>query len=206
MIIIGICGASGSGKSTLAREILAQLGGKALHLRQDSYYKDHPDLTFEERCALNYDEPSIFDHELLLNDLSQLKAGRSITRKDYDYADHRRCDSGETILPPEAVICEGIHMFYDRRVRDIMDLKIFMQVDPDICLLRRVQRDIKERGRSIDSIVEQYRTTVAPMYRRYIRHYSEYADMIVPEGGKNRAVVRAVAAFAKLALLEGREG
>lgn len=195
MIIIGICGASGSGKSTLAEEILSQLKVDAIHIHQDSYYKDHPDLTFEERCALNYDEPQIFDHELLLEDLTALKGGRSITRKDYDYADHRRCDSGEVIEPRPAVVCEGIHMFYDRRVRELMDLKIFMQVEPDICLLRRVQRDIKERGRSIDSVVTQYRTTVAPMYRRYIRHYSEYADMIVPEGGKNPVVAKAVCAY-----------
>ncbi|MBE5768331.1 MAG: uridine kinase [Clostridiales bacterium] len=189
MLFIGICGASGSGKSTLADSLAARLGENCFVLQQDCYYQDHPNLTFEERVHLNYDEPQIFDHDALLQDVLTLMEGKSITRKAYDYAQHRRADTDEIIMPPEVLILEGIHSFHDERLRKLMYLKLYMSVEPDICLLRRIQRDIKERGREIDGISEQYLTTVKPMYDAYIRNYVTEADVIVARGGKNARIV-----------------
>ncbi len=189
MLFIGICGASGSGKSTLADSLAARLGKNCFVLQQDCYYQDHPNLTFEERVHLNYDEPQIFDHDALLQDVLTLMEGKSITRKAYDYAQHRRADTDEIIMPPEVLILEGIHSFHDERLRKLMYLKLYMSVEPDICLLRRIQRDIKERRREIDGISEQYLTTVKPMYDAYIRNYVTEADVIVARGGKNARIV-----------------
>ena len=200
MIFIGICGASGSGKSTLAHSLSDALGDRCLVLQQDCYYRDHSHLPFEERTRLNYDEPGIFDHDALLNDIRALMAGQPITRKGYNYAEHRRDDSDELIQPPEVLILEGIHCFHDERLLDLMFLKIYMSVDPDICLLRRIERDIIERGRSIDSISEQYRQTVRPMFERYIKNYGSLADVIVARGGKNARIVEILTGYVSDAL------
>jgi uridine kinase len=185
MLTIGICGASGSGKTTLADELAQRLGERCVYLKQDAYYRDHSELAFEERCRVNYDEPEAFEHDALYEDLAALKSGRMITRKGYDYSLHRRSDPGDAIAPAEVAILEGIHAFYDARVRDILDMKIYIQVDPDICLLRRFQRDISERGRDVESVAKQYMETVKPMYEKHIRNYSMYADVILANGGKN---------------------
>jgi len=196
MLFIGICGASGSGKSTLAEFLQARLGDdRCFVLQQDAYYLDHPTLTFEERKLLNYDEPDIFDHDLLLSDIKALMEGKSITRKHYDYAQHRRADLDERIEPRDVMILEGIHCFHDERLRDLMYLKLYMKVEPDICLLRRIERDIKERGRDIDGIAMQYLTTVKPMYDKYIRNYIQYADVIVAGGGRNARIVDILAGY-----------
>lgn len=195
MLMIGICGASGSGKSTLAKALSGALEGRCVLLTQDSYYKNHPDLPFSEREKINYDEPAAFEHELLLQDLKELAAGRAITRKAYDYAQHLRCDSDELIQPADVLILEGIHCFYDAGVRDMLDFKIYIRVDPDICLLRRVKRDIVKRGRQIEGIAAQYLSTVKPMYDRYIRGYIDYADVIVAGGGKNKRIVDILATY-----------
>lgn len=195
MLTIGICGASGSGKTTLAGELAGRIEGKSILLNQDAYYRDHPNLTFEERSRLNYDEPGIFEHDLLRRDMRALKNGEPILRKAYDFAEHRRADTGTVIEPADVLIVEGIHVFYDADVRGLMDLKLYIQVDPDVCLLRRVQRDILERGRSIDGIAEQYRATVKPMFDRWIRNYVEYADIIVARGGKNQRIVEILAYY-----------
>ena len=195
MIFIGICGASGSGKSTLADSLAAALGSRCLVLQQDCYYKDRSDLPFEERCLLNYDEPSSFDHDALLKDVQTLMAGRPITRKGYDYAHHRRADTDELIYPPDVLLLEGIHCFHDERLLRLMYLKLYMNVDADICLLRRIERDITERGRSIDSISHQYRQTVRPMFEKYIRNYVNLADVIVARGGKNARIVEILAGY-----------
>ncbi|MBQ4158485.1 MAG: uridine kinase [Clostridia bacterium] len=189
MLIIGICGASGSGKSTLAEELVKKITKPAVLINQDAYYRDHAYLPFEERAKINYDEPGVFEHDELLYDMKQLSEGKSITRKQYDYANHRRADqTNELIHPADIVIIEGIHAFYDERLRDMMDFKIYIRVDPDICLLRRVKRDINHRGREINGIAEQYLSTVKPMYERYIKTYIEYADLIVAGGGKNAKI------------------
>ena len=195
MFIIGICGASGSGKSTLAQELENKLDCRCVIIKQDSYYKDHSDLTFEERTHINYDEPDAFEHRLLRDDLIQLHSGKAITSKDYDFARHMRNDQGNIIEPADIVIVEGIHTFFDPEIRDLMDLKIYVQVDIDVCLLRRVKRDMRERGRALESICDQYLDTVKPMYEKYIRGYSEHADLIVPRGGKNDKIINMLSTY-----------
>lgn len=201
ILFIGICGASGSGKSTLAEELCKAIGTGCYVINQDAYYRDHPHLTFEERTLLNYDEPQIFDHDLLLTDITDLLKGQPITRKGYDYAIHRRHDSHEKIYPTDVMILEGIHAFHDERLCELMFLKLYMSVEPDICLLRRITRDINERGRHIDGISMQYLSTVKPMYDKYIRNYIEFADVIVAHGGKNARIVDILAGYVRDELL-----
>ncbi len=201
MLFIGICGASGSGKSTLSNELCQAVGmAKSVVINQDTYYYDHMELPFEERTKLNYDEPSIFDHDLLFEDISKLVHGQAISKKGYDFTQHRRCDSDEVVAPGDILILEGIHAFHDERLRELMYLKLYINVEPDICLLRRVNRDIKERHRSIDSITAQYLSTVKPMYDRYIRNYINHADVIVTRGGKNAKIVDILAGYLRNAL------
>ena len=184
MLFIGICGASGSGKSTLAEELATMVNKSILIINQDAYYKDHPDLSFEERCLLNYDEPSIFDHDQLLEDVQNLLEGRRVSKKRYDYSHHCRADvPGEYLEPHDVIIVEGIHAFYDARLRAMMDLKLYMQ------------RDINERGRQIDNISSQYITTVKPMFDQYIRNYEQYADVIVAGGGKDAKITEILAGY-----------
>ena len=202
MLVIGICGASGSGKSTLARELEAKLNKRCIYLKQDSYYRDHSDMSFEDRERINYDEPQAFEHDVLRNDLFALRDGQAIAAKNYDYTEHRRADTGERIEPADVVLIEGIHVFYDEAVRDLLDFKIYIQVDPDVCLLRRVKRDIRDRGRSIDGIYRQYLETVKPMYEKYIRRYVDYADLIVARGGKNARIVDILAHYINSGMIE----
>jgi len=189
MLTIGICGASGSGKTTLADELAGKIKGRSIMLNQDAYYRDHPHLTFEERERLNYDEPGIFEHDQFYKDIAALTAGEPVLRKAYDFTNHRRADTSQVIEPADVLIVEGIHVFYDARARDLMDFKIYINVDPDICLLRRMQRDILERRRSVEGVANQYVTTVKPMFERWIRNYIDYADVIVTRGGKNQRIV-----------------
>ena len=197
MLFIGICGASGSGKSTLAEELCKAIGSGCTVINHDSYYKDYSALPFEERCLLNYDEPEIFDHDLFLEDVQKLLRGESITRKAYNYAEHRRDDKDEMIDPPQVLIIEGIHAFYDKRLCDLMFLKLYMSVDTDICLLRRITRDITERGRSIENISAQYLSTVKPMFDKHIRNYIELADVIVAHGGRNARIKDILAGYVR---------
>ena len=198
MIVIGICGASGSGKSTLAYELRDAIGENCTVINHDCYYKDNSHLPFEERRHLNYDEPEIFDHDLFLADMQLLLSGQPITRKAYDYAQHRRADRlDELIYPSDVLIIEGIHVFYDKRLCDLMFLKLYMSVEPDICLLRRITRDINERGRSIENISEQYLSTVKPMFDKHIRNYIELADVIVAHGGRNARIKDILAGYVR---------
>jgi len=195
MLVIGICGASGSGKTTLAEELMARLPGRATLIHQDSYYKDHSFLSMEDRARINYDHPDIYDHDLLYEDLKALSEGRPIQEKGYNYSEHRREDPLTPVAPGDVLIFEGIHAFHDARIRDLLDFKLFMKVDPDICLLRRVQRDITERGRDIDGIARQYLETVKPMYEQYVRNYESFADVIVAGGGKGQRIVDVLACY-----------
>ncbi len=197
MLFIGICGASGSGKTTLAEELTRDLAVPTTVIHQDGYYLDHSEMSFEERCKLNYDEPKIFDHDLLYEDICTLLSGQSITRKSYDFSRHARADTNEIVRPNEVLIVEGIHAFYDQRLCDRMYLKLYISVEPDICLLRRISRDIKERGRDIDNISDQYLSTVKPMYDKYIRNYIHDADVIVTRGGKNAKIVDILAGYVR---------
>ncbi len=195
MLFIGICGASGSGKTTLARELVKNIGAKCTVLNQDAFYFDHPDLTDEERENFNYDEPASFDHDLLLSDVESLFAGNVTPRRGYDFTQHRRSDPEEMIDPPDVLILEGIHAFHDKRLCEKMLLKIYVQVDPDVCLLRRIKRDMRDRGRHIENIYKQYLNTVKPMYEKHIRHYADDADVIVMQGGKNAKLVGILAGY-----------
>lgn len=195
MLTIGICGASGSGKSTLARSLADAIRGRTLLIAQDCYYLDHPEMSFSERARINYDDPGAFAHDLLYQDLQTLRAGKPIAKKGYDYVAYRRADPRELIYPADALILDGIHAFYDARLRALMDFKLFVQVDADICLLRRMQRDLNERGRQIDGVAEQYLQTVKPMYEKYVRNYAVYADVIVAGGGRNKKIVDVLAHY-----------
>lgn len=195
MLIIGICGASGSGKSTLSKELHLALGERCFVLKQDAYYRDFPQLSFQERSELNFDHPDIFDHDSLYQDVCDLLDGKAIREKDYDFTLHRRSDSNTLIQPMDILILEGIHVFYDQRLLDKMFLKLYIKVEEDICLLRRIERDIIDRGRSIDSISRQYLATVKPMYNRYIKSYVEMADVIIAHGGKNARIVDILAGY-----------
>lgn len=197
MLFIGICGASGSGKSTLAKELSDAIGESCYVINQDAYYLDHGHLSFEERTHLNYDKPDIFDHQLLKKDIETLFRGEAITKKGYDYALHRRHDTADLIMPCDVMILEGIHSFFDQPLCDMMFLKLYISVEPDICLLRRIRRDIKERERDIDSISAQYLATVKPMYDRYVRGYIDKADVIVAKGGKNARIVDILAGYVR---------
>ena len=195
MVIIGVCGASGSGKSTLAEELGREIGEQCTIIRHDCYYRNFSTLSFAQRCELNYDEPVIFDHDLFLTDIQTLLDGKPITRKAYNYALHLREDTQDLIYPTDVLIVEGIHTFYDPRLCALMFLRLYMQVDPDICLLRRIARDMNERGRSLDSVSSQYIATVKPMFDQHIRNYIEHADVIVARGGKNARIVSIIASY-----------
>lgn len=201
MIVIGICGGSGSGKSTLARLISEALTCSSRIIGLDCYYKDHSELPFEERVHINYDEPDVFDFDELYADIKLLMDGKPITTKGYDYPNYRRSDSPDLIYPTDVLILEGIHMFRDKRLSSLMSLKVYMHVDVDICLLRRVKRDMRQRGRSIENITEQYLATVKPMYEEYISKYIHEADFAIMGGGKNPKAIDAITAYISAKLL-----
>lgn len=180
MYIIGITGASGSGKTTLSQRLLEHFGDMAELISLDSYYKDFSHLSFEKRAALNFDAPDIHDHALLESDLRALLRGENIPRREYDFVHHRRAPDTGVIAPHPIVIIEGIHVFARPEVRDLCDLRVFAELDPDVAILRRVKRDMEERGRDLDGITLQYLRTVKPMYERYIRNYKDCADIVVP--------------------------
>ncbi|NLE20429.1 MAG: uridine kinase [Clostridiales bacterium] len=200
MILIGICGPSGSGKTTLAEELVKAVGASSAVLKQDAYYLDYPELSLAERRKINFDEPGVFDHGLLLKDVQTLLSGRPVTRKAYDFERYARDDKAEWVQPADVLVLEGIHAFYDDRICDLMFLKLYINVEPDICLLRRINRDYAERGRSIGSITDQYLQTVKPMYDKYIRNYITKADVIVTRGGKDARIVEILAGYLRDAL------
>lgn len=189
-VIIGICGGTGSGKTTVAREILKALPSKNVSIiHQDAYYKLQSNKTFDERTQTNYDHPFAFDTELLLSHLSSLIEGRDIDMPIYDFSNHNRCERTEKIYSREIIILEGILILEDPKLRDIMDIKIFVDTDTDVRIIRRITRDINERGRSLDSVIEQYLSTVKPAHEQFIEPSKKYADIIIPEGGFNTVAI-----------------
>ena len=181
-ILIGIAGGTGSGKSTFTNRIRDAFGDEVAVIYHDNYYKAHYDMPFEERKKLNYDHPDAFDTDLLLQDLKKLKAGEAIISPTYNYADHNRAEATVRIEPRRVILLEGILALYDKRLRDLMDIKVFVDADADERILRRVLRDTKERGREIENIIDQYLSTVKPMHYLYVEPTRIYADIIVNSG------------------------
>lgn len=185
-LVIGICGGTGSGKTTLAQKIYSAVKNDAVLISMDSYYKNNSHLPYEERVKTNYDHPSAFDSDLLVSHIQDLKNNKSINCPTYDFTKHKRGDEWIEFESKKVIIIEGIMLFAVPEVLRELDIKIFVDTDADVRILRRVFRDVKERGRSLDSIVEQYLTTVKPMHESFIEPYKKYSDVIVPEGGYNQ--------------------
>lgn len=185
VMVIGIAGGTGSGKTTLTNRLKDRFGRDVSVIYHDSYYKAHDDLPYEERCKLNYDHPDSFDTPLLVEHLAALRQGRAIDCPTYDYTVHNRAAETVRIEPASVILVEGILIFENRALRELMDIKIFVDTDADVRILRRILRDVKERGRSLDSVVSQYLNTVKPMHEQYVQPSRQYADIVVPEGGHN---------------------
>ena len=185
ILVIGIAGGTGSGKTTLMKNLIARFGDVVTVLSHDNYYRRHDELTYEERCQLNYDEPAAMETELMVQHLDALRHGQEIDCPVYDFTVHNR--SGETIrvVPKKVIIVEGILIFADEALRELMDIKIFVDTDADVRLCRRIKRDVNKRGRSLESVLTQYQTTVKPMHEKYVEPSKKYANLVVPEGGKN---------------------
>jgi uridine kinase len=186
MLVIGIAGGTGSGKTSVARSIMQKLGEDNVTLiSQDNYYIDHAELSNEERELINYDHPNAFDNELLLVHIRELRDGRQVDSPLYDFTVHARSARTTRIDIKPIVLIEGIHVLTDESLRDALDIKVFVDTDPDVRILRRIMRDIQDRGRSLQSVYEQYLTTVKPMHDAFIEPSKKYADIIIPEGGHN---------------------
>ena len=191
IIVIGIAGGTGSGKTTITQEIVKNMGDDVTVLTHDMYYRARHDLTYEERVLLNYDHPNAYETELLIEGLRDLKEGKEIQCPVYDYSIYDRTDRFTTIKPSRVIILEGILIFHYEHLRPLMDIKIFVDADADVRILRRITRDVKERDRSLDSVINQYLTTVKPMHEAFVEPSKRYADIIIPQGGQN-AVAREV--------------
>lgn len=190
IIIIGISGPSASGKSLLANTIVKELGSdQVVVISEDAYYKDSSHLSFAEREKINYDHPDSFDHDLLCKHLKQLQKGLSIEIPKYSHSEHIRLQETRKIGQHKIIVLEGILLFSEKKLRELMDIRIFMSAPLDVCLSRRLMRDVVERHRSFESVLHQYETTVRPMYLQFIEPSSRYADIIVPRGGENRIAI-----------------
>ena len=189
-IIIGVTGGSGSGKTSVSRAIFNNFPDHSIMmLEQDSYYKDQSHLSFEERLNTNYDHPFAFDNDLLIQHVGDLLNYKAIEKPVYDYVAHTRSQATIIQEPKEVIILEGILILEDERLRDLMDIKVYVDTDNDIRIIRRIKRDMEERGRTLDSVIEQYLTVVKPMYHQFIEPTKRYADIIVPEGGENHVAI-----------------
>ncbi len=184
-MIIGIAGGTGSGKTTITKKISERFGDKVTVLYHDDYYKEQHSLSYEERCKTNYDHPDAFDTALFISDLLALRSGKPVSSPVYDFTIHDRSDKIKTVPPAPVIIVEGILIFADKRLTDLMDIKIFVDTDADVRILRRLARDVKNRGRSIDSVIDQYLTTVKPMHEKFVEPSRKAADIVILEGGRN---------------------
>ena len=185
ILVIGIAGGTGSGKTTLMKNLIQQFGDVVTVLSHDNYYKRHDEMTYEERCQLNYDEPAAFDTSLMVYHLEQLKSGRDIDCPVYDFTVHNRSDETIHVVAKQVIIVEGILIFENQPLRELMDIKIFVDTDADVRLCRRIMRDVNKRGRTLESVLTQYQQTVKPMHEKYVEPSKKFADLVVPEGGKN---------------------
>ena len=204
--IIGIAGGTGSGKSTVARNVAKALGAQSVaFLDMDAYYHNFAHLPFAERRAVNWDHPDAFDWELLITQLTQLSAGESIEKPVYDFISHTRTIDTVLVPPPTVVVIDGILLFSDERVRALCDVKVFVDADADVRLMRRIRRDMSKRGRPLEEILEQYVTTVQPMHLQFVEPTKRYADVIVPRGGHNAVAVEMIVAKIQRRLATGAD-
>ena len=185
ILVIGIAGGTGSGKTTLMKNLINRFEDVVTVISHDNYYKRHDDIPYEERCRLNYDEPSAFDTSLMVYHLDQLRHGYAIECPVYDFTVHNRSSETIHIVPKKVIIVEGILIFENEELRNLMDIRIFVDTDADIRLCRRIKRDVNKRGRTLESVLEQYQQTVKPMHEQYVEPSKKYAHIVVPEGGKN---------------------
>ena len=184
-LVIGIAGGTGSGKTTLMKNIMERFGDVVTVLSHDNYYRRHDELTYEERCKINYDEPAALETDLMAHHLDLLRQGQSILCPVYDFAQHNRSNDTIEVVPKRVIIVEGILIFENEPLRNLMDIKIFVDTDADVRLCRRIKRDVNKRGRTLESVLTQYQETVKPMHEKYVEPSKKYADIVVPEGGKN---------------------
>ena len=185
ILVIGIAGGTGSGKTTLMKNIISRFEGEVTVLSHDNYYKRHDELLYEERCRLNYDEPDALETDLMAAHLEALRRGEAIDCPVYDFTIHNRSDETVLILPKKVIIVEGILIFENEPLRNLMDIRIFVDTDADVRLCRRIKRDVNKRGRTLESVLTQYQQTVKPMHEKYVEPSKKYANIVVPEGGKN---------------------
>ncbi len=185
ILVIGIAGGSGSGKTTLVNNLIQTFGDVITVLSHDNYYKRHDEMTYEQRCLINYDEPDAFETDLMAKHLDALRNGQSILCPVYDYTVHNRSDETVELVPRPVIIVEGILIFENEPLRELMDIRIFVDTDADVRLCRRIKRDVNKRGRTLESVLTQYQQTVKPMHEKYVEPSKKYADIVVPEGGKN---------------------
>ena len=185
ILVIGIAGGTGSGKTTLMSNLIKEFSEDVTILSHDNYYKRHDELAYEQRCLLNYDEPAALETDLMAEHLQQLRQGSAIDCPVYDFTRHNRSDDTIHLVPKKVIIVEGILIFENKELRDLMDIRIFVDTDSDVRLCRRIVRDVRERGRTLESVVTQYLDTVKPMHEMYVEPSKKYANIIVPEGGKN---------------------
>lgn len=189
-ILIGIAGGTGSGKTTLANRLVESFGeDEVTIIRHDNYYKRHDELPYEERCKLNYDHPDAFDNELLIEHLKTLKAGQTVEVPVYDYSIHNRSDEILITKSAPVIVLEGILIFAEPEICDLLNIKVFVDTDADVRILRRISRDVEERGRTLESVISQYLTTVKPMHEQFVEPSKRKADIIIPEGGENKVAL-----------------
>ncbi|HJP55685.1 MAG TPA: uridine kinase [Gemmatimonadales bacterium] len=205
-LIIAVVGGTGSGKTTVARAIHDSLGGGAVLLDQDAYYRDLAHLTLDERRQVNFDHPDSIDTELLIRHLEALAAGEAIEKPTYDFAAHTRAAQRERVEPSEVIIVEGILLLTDPRLRELFDIRIFVDVGDDVRFIRRLLRDTRERGRTMDNVIQQYLSTVRPMHLEFVEPSKRHADVILPEGGFNRIGIEMVQARVERELARRRAG
>jgi uridine kinase len=204
-IVVGVAGGTGSGKTSFAKELVARLGAaQCLEIAQDAYYKDGSRLSEEERAAINYDHPDAFDTSLLVQDLRDLKAGRPVPYLTYDHATYARQVQNDPLLPRPVVILEGILVLVEEPLRRLLDIKLFIDTDADVRILRRLRRDLHYRGRSFESVEKQYLESVRPMHLEFVEPSKRYADLIIPEGARNEVALEAVVARVRAMLAAGR--
>ena len=190
IVVIGVAGGTGSGKSTLVKRLQESFkGNDVATICHDFYYKAHPELTYEERTKLNYDHPDAFDTWLMVEHIKALKEGKSVECPTYSFIEHNRASETLLIEPSKVIIVDGILIFENEELRNIMDIKVFVDTDADIRLARRILRDVRDRGRSMESVISQYTTTVKPMHEQFVEPSKRYADVIIPEGGFNSVAV-----------------